>query len=71
MPHWLYFTAFREQQPLWYNFIVYASLLGIFLTVTGIYVGLRMYGRWRAQVARSAGSRCGTTGLASSSASRR
>jgi hypothetical protein len=45
VPHWLYFTAFREIQPLWYNFIVYASLLGIFLTVTGIYVGVRMYGR--------------------------
>jgi uncharacterized iron-regulated membrane protein len=45
VPHWLYFTAFREQQPLWYNFVVYASLLGVFLTVTGIYVGLRMYGR--------------------------
>jgi hypothetical protein len=47
VPHWLYFTAFREQQPLWYNFVVYASLLGVFLTVTGIYVGLRMYGRGR------------------------
>jgi uncharacterized iron-regulated membrane protein len=47
IPHWLYFTAFREMQPLWYNFIVYASLLGIFLTVTGIYVGIRMYGRGR------------------------
>jgi uncharacterized iron-regulated membrane protein len=45
VPHWLYFTAFRELQPLWYNFIVYASLLGIFLTVTGIYIGFRMYGR--------------------------
>jgi len=47
VPHWLYFTAFREQQPLWYNFVVYASVLGVFLTVTGIYVGLRMYGRGR------------------------
>jgi uncharacterized iron-regulated membrane protein len=47
VPHWLYFTAFREIQPLWYNFVVYASLLGIFLTVTGIYVGLRMYGKGR------------------------
>lgn len=45
VPHWLYFTAFRERQPLWYNFVVYASLLGVFLTVTGIYVGVRMYGR--------------------------
>lgn len=45
VPHWLYFTAFREIQPLWYNFVVYASLLGIFLTVTGIYVGIHMYGK--------------------------
>ena len=47
VPHWLYFTAFREIQPLWYNVVVYASLLGVFLTVTGIYVGVRMYGRGR------------------------
>jgi hypothetical protein len=45
VPHWLYFTALREIQPLWYNLVVYASLLGVFLTVTGIYVGLRQYGR--------------------------
>jgi hypothetical protein len=45
VPHWLYFTALREIQPLWYNLVVYASLLGIFLTVTGIYVGVVMYGR--------------------------
>ncbi len=47
VPHWLYFTAFRELQPLWYNFVVYASLLGTFLTVTGLYVGFRMYGKGR------------------------
>jgi hypothetical protein len=45
VPHWLYFTALRGNQPLWYNLVVHASLLGIFLTVTGIYVGLVMYGR--------------------------
>lgn len=45
VPHWLYFTSFRQIQPLWYNFVVYASVLGVFLTVTGIYVGLRQYGR--------------------------
>lgn len=45
VPHWLYFTALRGNQPLWYNLVVYASLLGIFLTVTGIYVGVVMYGR--------------------------
>lgn len=45
VPHWLYFTALREIQPLWYNLVVYASLLGIFLTLTGIYVGIHMYGK--------------------------
>jgi hypothetical protein len=45
VPHWLYFTALRDNQLLWYNVVVYASLLGVFLTVTGIYVGVMMYGR--------------------------
>ena len=45
VPHWLYFTAFREIQWLWYDFVVYTSVLGTFLTVTGIYIGLRQYGR--------------------------
>jgi hypothetical protein len=45
VPHWLYFKALRANQPLWYNLVVYSSVLGIFLTVTGIYVGLVMYGR--------------------------
>lgn len=50
VPHWLYFTAFREIQPLWYNFVVYASLLGTFLTVTGIYIGVRQYGRGKKRI---------------------
>jgi uncharacterized iron-regulated membrane protein len=45
VPHWLYFTAFRTQQALWSNFVIYSSLLGVFLTVTGIYVGIRQFGR--------------------------
>ena len=45
VPHWLYFTAFREIQWLWYDFVVYASVLGVFLTATGLYLGIRMYGR--------------------------
>lgn len=45
VPHWLYFTALRENTPLWSNVVIYASLLGTFLTVTGIYIGIRMYGR--------------------------
>lgn len=45
VPHWLYFTAFREIQWLWYDFVVYASVLGVFLTGTGLYIGIRQYGR--------------------------
>lgn len=45
VPHWINFTAIRTQQALWSNLVIYASLLGAFLTVTGIYVGIRQYGR--------------------------
>lgn len=45
VPHWLYFTALRKDGPLWSQVVIWASLLGTFLTLTGIYVGLRMYGR--------------------------
>jgi hypothetical protein len=45
VPHWLYFTALRQHAALWSNVVIYASLLGTFLTVTGIYIGIRMYGR--------------------------
>lgn len=45
VPHWLYFTAFREIQWLWYDFVVYASVLGTFLTATGMYIGIRQFGR--------------------------
>ena len=45
VPHWLYFTPLRKDGTLWSNVVIYASLLGTFLTLTGIYVGLRMYGR--------------------------
>ncbi|WP_156457488.1 PepSY domain-containing protein [Altererythrobacter sp. Root672] len=43
VPHWLYFTALREIQPLWYNLVVYASALGVLLSISGIYVGLIMW----------------------------
>jgi hypothetical protein len=41
IPHWLYFTALRENQPLWYRIVVWTSaaalgvaLLGMVLSVT-------------------------------------
>lgn len=50
VPHWLYFTALRENQPLWYNGVVYSSLLGVFLTLTGLYIGIRQYGRGKRRI---------------------
>jgi len=45
VPHWLYFTMLRRDGALWAQVVIWTSLLGTFLTLTGIYVGLRMYGR--------------------------
>lgn len=45
VPHWLYFTPLRQDGALWSQVVIWASVLGTFLTLTGIYVGLRMYGR--------------------------
>jgi hypothetical protein len=47
VPHWLYFTPLRKDGALWSQVVIWASLLGTFLTLTGIYVGIRMYGRGR------------------------
>ena len=51
VPHWLYPTLLRRNAPLWDSVVVWTSLIGCFLTVTGLYVGIvrfRRYanGRW-------------------------
>lgn len=40
VPHWLYPTLLRQQSALWSQVVIGASLLGCFLTITGIAVGL-------------------------------
>jgi hypothetical protein len=45
VPHWLYFRALRENGPLWSQVVIYTSLLGTFLTVTGLYVGIATWRR--------------------------
>jgi hypothetical protein len=45
VPHWLYFQALREDAALWSQVVIYSSLLGTFLTVTGIYVGIATWRR--------------------------
>lgn len=41
IPHWLYPQVLREHQQLWYWTVVILSIIGLFLTVTGLYVGIR------------------------------
>jgi hypothetical protein len=51
VPHWLYPTLLRRDSALWEQVVIWTSLIGVFLTGTGLYVGiarLRRYksGRW-------------------------
>jgi hypothetical protein len=40
IPHFLYFSALRENQPLWYQFVVWSSGLVCALAVLGLVLGL-------------------------------
>jgi hypothetical protein len=51
VPHWLYPTALRRNGVLWANVVIWTSLAGSCLTVTGLYVGVARFkryssGRW-------------------------
>ena len=51
IPHWLYPTVLRQNAVLWDAVVVWTSLIGCFLTVTGLYVGIARFrryggGRW-------------------------
>jgi hypothetical protein len=51
VPHWLYPTILRVHGELWDRVVVTSALVGIFLTVTGLYVGVARLrrqpnGRW-------------------------
>ena len=43
VPHWLYFTEFRRNGALWVQTIIWTSLLGTFLTVIGLYLGIARF----------------------------
>jgi len=45
IPHWLYFTELRRNTPLWQQVIIWTSLAGCFLTMLGVFVGLRQFRR--------------------------
>ena len=40
VPHWLYFTALRSDGPLWTQVMIWTSIVGTFLTVVGIAIGI-------------------------------
>ncbi len=46
IPHWIYFTALRSNQPLWYDVVVWMSTLGCLLAVIGLVLGVTQF-RWR------------------------
>src|SRR5438477_1499352 len=45
IPHFLYFESLRTQQQLWSQTVIWASLLGTFLTVVGIILGVLQFKR--------------------------
>ncbi len=45
VPHWLYPTMLRKNPPLWTQVVVWTSLLGCFLTVTGLWIGIVRFRR--------------------------
>ena len=47
IPHWLYFTQLRRDTGLWTQVIIWTSLAGCFLTVLGLFVGIRQFRRRR------------------------
>jgi uncharacterized iron-regulated membrane protein len=45
IPHWLYFTELRKDSALWTQVVIWTSLAGSFLTVLGLFVGIRQFRR--------------------------
>jgi hypothetical protein len=40
VPHWLYFTELRKNGPMWAQVIIWTSIVGGFLTILGLYLGI-------------------------------
>ncbi|MEJ0098331.1 MAG: PepSY domain-containing protein [Pseudomonadota bacterium] len=47
VPHWLYPTVLRRNGPLWSQVVIWTSVIGTFLTFTGLYVGISRLRRRR------------------------
>jgi len=47
IPHWLYPEVLRSDTKTWTQVVIWTSVAGLFLTVTGIYLGLVAWRPWR------------------------
>ena len=56
--HWLYPTVLRQHTAVWAQVVIWLTILGIFLTTIGLYIGVRQYR------ARSNGKRSPYRGMA-------
>jgi hypothetical protein len=45
VPHWIYFTALRSDGELWTEIVIWTSILGTFLTLVGLALGVMQFGR--------------------------
>ncbi len=43
IPHWLYFAGLRRNAHLWSQVMIVTSLIGCFLVITGLYIGVRQF----------------------------
>jgi uncharacterized iron-regulated membrane protein len=45
VPHWLYPSILRRHPEVWAQVVIWTSLLGTFLTIAGLYIGIRQLQR--------------------------
>ena len=42
--HWLYPTALRQHTDVWLQVVIWLTIVSLFLTIIGVYIGLRQFG---------------------------
>ena len=47
IPHWLYPTVLRQNPKTWSDVVVWSSIVGTFLTVIGLYIGIAKFRRYK------------------------
>lgn len=47
IPHWLYPQVLRADVKLWSQVVIWTSIVGLFLTVAGLYLGVVAWRPWR------------------------